>query len=308
MASVTVHVPATSANLGSGYDSFGLALGVYNTVSAELSLSDEWHVQVLGEGENDEAVRRDNRVVEAMVRLFAEAGRPDQAARVWCHNEVPIGRGLGSSSAAIVGGLVAANELVERPFGRADLFRMAATLEGHPDNVAAALAGGFTMCWGNGAPEYARVEPAAGLAAVCMVSCEPLATAKARELLPGSVPHADAAFNVGRAGLLTAGIALGRRDLIGPGMRDRLHEPYRLAAVPDLDRVCEVLVVAGADGAALSGSGPTVIGLVCGADDTDALQRAGGVVARAAEVLRGTGDTRSPLVVPVDRTGATVTA
>jgi homoserine kinase len=308
VASVTVSVPATSANLGSGYDSFGLALGVHNTVSAELSASDEWHVQVLGEGENDEAVLRDNRVVEAMVRLFAEAGRPAQAAHVWCRNEIPIGRGLGSSSAAIVGGLVAANELIGHPFGRSDLFRMAATLEGHPDNVAAALFGGFTMCWGDGDHEYARVEPAAGLAAVCMISAEPLSTAKARELLPAAVPHADAAFNVGRAGLLTAGIALGRRDLIGPGMRDRLHEPYRLAAVPDLDTVCEVLIIAGADGAALSGSGPTVIGLVCGSDDAEALARAGAVAARTMELLSGTGDTRSPLAVPVDRAGAIITA
>jgi len=307
VASVTVRVPATSANLGSGFDSFGLALGVHNTVSAELSVSDEWHVQVLGEGENDEAVRRDNRVVEAMVRLFAEAGRPEQAAHVWCRNDVPIGRGLGSSSAAIVGGLVAANELIGRPFGRADLFRMAATLEGHPDNVAAALAGGFTMCWGNGEPEFAHIDPAAGLAAVCMVSAGPLSTKKARELLPAVVPHDDAAFNVGRAGLLTAGIALGRRDLIGPGMRDRLHEPYRLEAVPDLDAVCEVLIVAGADGAALSGSGPTVIGLVCGDDDADALSRAVRVAERSAELLGGTGHERRPLVVAVDRVGATVT-
>lgn len=304
MAGVTVRVPATSANLGSGYDSFGLALALHNTVSAELSVSGEWHVQVLGEGENDETVRRDNRVIEAMVRLFAEAGRPDEAAHVYCRNEVPIGRGLGSSSAALVGGLVAANELMGRPFVAADVFRMATELEGHPDNVAAALAGGFTMCWRNGPFEFARVEPAAGLAAVCVVSDEPLSTAKARELLPPAVPHEDAAFNVGRAGLLTAGIALGRSDLIGPGMRDRLHEPYRLAAVPDLDAVAEALVIAGADGAALSGSGPTVIGLVSAADDDAAVTRGMDIASRAAELLARVPGRRTPFVVPVDRAGA----
>jgi homoserine kinase len=308
VASVTVRVPATSANLGSGYDSFGLALGFYNTIVAELSVNDEWHVQTLGEGENDESVLRGNRVIEAMARLFADAGRPDQAAHVWCRNEVPIGRGLGSSSAAIVGGLVAANELMGRLFDRGGLFRMAAALEGHPDNVAAALAGGFTMCWGDGEPEFARVEPAAGLAAVCVVSERRLSTAKARELLPRSVPHDDAAFNVGRAGLLTAGIALGRRDLIGPGMRDRLHEPYRLAAVPDLDTVCEALIVAGAGGAALSGSGPTVIGLVCGADDDEAFDRARAVALRTGEQLDGVVEGRSPVAVRLDRTGAIVTS
>jgi homoserine kinase len=254
MPGVTVHVPATCANLGSGFDSFGLALGLRNTVSAELAGDGEWHVEVVGEGSEDPALLRDNRVVEAMVRLFAEAGRPDQGARVFCSNRVPVGRGLGSSSAAIVAGLVAANELIGRPFAAHELFRTAVQLEGHPDNVAAALAGGFTMCWANGAAEYARIEPAAGLAAVCVVSDAPLSTAKARELLPAAVPHVDASFNVGRSGLLTAGIALGRCDLIGPGMRDRLHEPYRLAAVPDLGAVCEALVIAGADGAALSGA------------------------------------------------------
>jgi homoserine kinase len=304
MAGVTVRVPATSANLGSGYDSFGLALALHNTVSAELSVSGEWHVQVLGEGENDETMRKGNRVIEAMVRLFAEAGRPDEAAHVYCRNEVPIGRGLGSSSAALVGGLVAANELMGRPFGEADIFRMAAELEGHPDNVAAALAGGFTMCWRNGPFEFARVEPATGLAAVCVVSDAPLSTAKARELLPPAVPHEDAAFNVGRAGLLTAGIALGRSDLIGPGMRDRLHEPYRLAAVPDLDAVAEALVIAGADGAALSGSGPTVIGLVSAADDDAAVTRGMDIASRAAELLARVPGRRTPFVVPVDRAGA----
>lgn len=306
MASVTVRVPATSANLGSGYDSFGLALGLFNTVSAELSVSSEWRVQVVGHGEGDEGLLADNRVVDAMRHLFEAAGRAGQTAHVWCRNEVPIGRGLGSSSAAIAGGLVAANELIGRPFSPRDIFVMATRLEGHPDNVAAALAGGFTMCWGEGAPEYARIDPAAGLAAVCMVSPEPLSTVKARELLPGAVPHIDAAFNVGRAGLLTAGIALGRRDLLGPGMRDRLHEPYRTAAVPDLPAVAEALIIAGADGAALSGSGPTVIGLVCGDDDREALARAREVADRAHGLLSGTPVARTALALPVDRAGAVV--
>jgi homoserine kinase len=306
MPSVTVHVPATCANLGSGFDSFGLALGIRNTVSAELAGENEWHTEVLGEGSDDRGVLRDNRVVEAMVRLFAEAGRPDVGARVFCSNRVPIGRGLGSSSAAIVAGLVAANELIGRPFGVQEIFRIAAQLEGHPDNVAAALAGGFTMCWTDGQSAYARVEPAAGVAAVCVVSDAPLSTRKAREMLPAAVPHVDAAFNVGRAGLLTAGIALGRRDLVGPGMRDRLHEQYRVAAVPDLEAVCEALVIAGADGAALSGSGPTVVGLVCDDDDTRALERAHEVARRAAGLLGGLPGRQAPIALPIDRDGAVV--
>jgi homoserine kinase len=308
VASATVRTPATSANLGSGFDTFGLALGLYNQISAELADGGQWHVQVVGEGEHDEGLLTDDRVVAAMKRLFAEAGRPELSARVFCRNAVPIGHGLGSSAAAIVGGLMVANALVSSPFGTHEIFQMAAELEGHPDNVAAALVGGFTMCWGDGSAQYARVEPVCGLAVVCVGSDRPLTTRKARELLPASVPHADAAFNVGRAGLLTAGIALGRRDLIGPGTADRLHEPYRLSAVPDLDAVREALLVAGADGAALSGSGPTVIGLVCGKDDAEGLERAQSVAAEAGRLLEGVAGRLTPAVYPVDRVGATLLA
>lgn len=306
MAGVTVRVPATTANLGSGYDAFGLALAMHNTVSAELSSAPgRWHVTVVGEGERDVSLGSDNRVVSAMQRLFAEAGEPDTAARVFCRNAVPLGRGLGSSSAAIVGGLVAANALIGTPFGPDELFRMAAQLEGHPDNVAAALHGGFTICWSeDGVASTARIDPPLGIAAVCVVSDEPLSTAVSRELLPQSVPHTDAAFDAGRAGLLAAGIALGRRDLIHPGMNDRLHEPYRAAAVPDLETVREALLVAGADGAALSGAGPTVIGVVSGPDDAAALDRAGEVARRAGELLKGLSGRRAPTAVAVDRDGA----
>jgi homoserine kinase len=308
VASVTVRVPATSANLGSGFDSFGLALGLHNTVTAALSESGQWGLTVTGEGADSLALDEDNRVVVSMRRLFAEIGRDDLAARLTCHNDIPLGRGLGSSAAAIVGGLVAANELTGCTVGTQRLFELAAEIEGHPDNVAASLMGGFTMCWTDGAVRFARVEPARGLAAVVVVSDAPLATAKARELLPPSVPHRDAAFNVGRAGLLTAGIALGRCDLLGPGTADRLHEPYRLQAVPDLDAVLALLLGAGADGAALSGSGPTVIGLVCGTDDQQATERAQTVAAAASAAVAALGGRRSPRVLGIDRGGAAVEA
>jgi homoserine kinase len=309
MVRVTVRVPATTANLGSGYDAFGLALARYNTVSAELSVAPgTWHLKVVGEGEGEVSLGSDNRVVSSMQRLFAEAGEDDTAARVFCSNGIPLGRGLGSSSAAIVGGLVAGNELIGRPFGEDELFRMAAQLEGHPDNVAAALYGGFTICWaGDTGPCAARVDPPGGVAAVTVVSDVPLSTQAARALLPGQVPHGDAAFDAGRAGLLATGIALGRRDLLGPGMNDRLHEPYRLAAVPDLDTVREALLIAGADGAALSGSGPTVIGLVAGPDDDAALERAREVARRAGELLAHHEGRRAPEALLLDREGAVLT-
>lgn len=306
MAQVTVRVPASAANLGAGYDSFGLALGLHNLVSAELAPEGSWRVSAQGEGAGHRRTGGDNLIAQAMERLFVEVGEK-HGASVTCHNAIPFGRGLGSSSAAIVAGLVAANELVGSPLAAADMFRLAAEIEGHPDNVAAALYGGFTVCWEDaGEPRSAPIDPPGGLAAVVVVSESRLSTRQARSLLPAEVPHADAAFNAGRAGLLAAGIALGRRDLLGPGMDDRLHEPYRAGVITDLFEVRAALLEAGADGAALSGAGPTVIGLIAGDDDADALDRARGVAERARALLVSSLGRRPPEVFPIDRGGAVV--
>lgn len=306
MKSVSVRVPASTANLGSGYDAFGLALARHNTVRARLAADGEWRVSVVGEGATHARTGRTNLVAVSMARFFREVGEA-RGAEITCTNAIPFGRGLGSSSAAIVGGLVAANELLGRPLAKDAIFRLAADIEGHPDNAAAALFGGFTICWAEGgAPLAAHVDPPGGIAAVLVVSEERLSTRRARALLPLDVPHVDAAFDAGRAGLLATGIALGRRDLIGPGMNDRLHEQYRAVAVTDLEVVREALLEAGADGAALSGAGPSVVGLVAGEDDREALARAGRVAERAAVLLAGLAGRRRPEVLPLDRDGATV--
>jgi len=302
---VTVRVPATTANLGSGYDAFGLALALHNTVHADLAAADEWRVSVAGEGAGEARTDKGNLVAVAMRRLFAELGT-DQGATISCVNGIPFGRGLGSSSAAIVGGLVAGNELLGRPLGPEAIFRLAAEVEGHPDNVAAALFGGFTICWWEGQSRVAHVDPPGGIAAVIVVSDEGLSTKQARALLPHDVPHTDAAFDAGRAGLFATGIALGRRDLIGPGMNDRLHEPYRAVAVTDLTVVREALLAAGADGAALSGAGPSVLGLVVADTDAEAEERASLVAERATSLLEGHAGRRAPQVVSLDRAGAVV--
>ncbi len=305
-SAVTVRVPASTANLGSGYDSFGLALALHNTVRAAIAAPGVWEVAAAGEGASHVRDGAHNLVAVAMARLFAEAGI-EAGAVIACDNGIPFGRGLGSSSAAIVGGLMAANELADRPLHPEALFRLAAEIEGHPDNVAAALFGGFTVCWSeSGTPRAAHVDPPGGIAAVVVVSDEPLSTRRARALLPTDVPHVDAAFDAGRAGLLAIGIALGRRDLIGPGMNDRLHEQYRAVAVTDLADVRAALLAAGADGAALSGAGPSVIGLVAGEDDADAHARAELVAERAAVLLEGRPGRRAPEVIALDRRGAVV--
>lgn len=304
--SVTVRVPASTANLGSGYDAFGLALSLHNTVVAEAAASGVWEVSVSGEGADVVQPGAENLVARAMATLFDAAG-VYSGARVRCENSIPFGRGLGSSSAAIVGGLVAANELAGRPFDQQAIFHMAAEMEGHPDNVAAALLGGFTICWAEGdGPLVAHVDPPGGLAAVVVLSDESLSTKTARALLPLEVPHMDAAFDAGRAGLLATGIALGRRDLIGPGMNDMLHEKYRAVAITDLDAVREVLLEAGVDGAALSGAGPSVIGLVAGENDSEAARRATEIASRAAAPIAAMPGRQAPRVVGIDRSGAVV--
>lgn len=299
----TVIVPATSANLGPGFDSFGLALDLHNQFVAELA--DEWSVDIEGEGAGVLSTGADNVVAQAMARAFAEAGSPGLAARIGCLNRIPTGSGLGSSSAAIVGGLLLGEALVKADFGDLRRLEMAAELEGHPDNVAAALHGGFTVCWSDAAgARCARFEPARGLAVVAVSALTELATSVARAMLPDAVPHADAAFNVAHAGLLAASIATGRPELFGDALVDRLHEPYRAAAVGDLLAVAGILREAGAAGVALSGAGPTVIGLVSGETDHLAEETARAIAERAAAPIRALGGRRPPQAFAVDRRGA----
>jgi homoserine kinase len=300
-----VLVPATSANLGPGFDSFGLALNLHNRFEAELA--SEWAVSVTGEGEGVLSTGADNVVAASMRRAFEEAGRDGLCAHVSCLNRIPTGSGLGSSSAAIVGGLLLGEALCGADFGAQRRLEIAADIEGHPDNVAAALLGGFTVCWSEtGLARCARFEPARGLAAVVVPALTELATKEARALLPDAVSHADASFNVAHAGLLAASIAAGRPELFGAALADRLHEPYRAAAVGDLAEVAEILHEAGAAGVALSGAGPTVIGIVAGDTDRAAHDVARGVAGRAHQAIAELGTRRAPEALAIDRWGARV--
>jgi len=300
---VAVLVPGTSANLGPGFDSFGLALDVSNRFEAELA--SEWSVHVEGEGAGHLRTDGRNRVAQAMARAFAEAGRPELRASIDCVNHIALGNGLGSSAAAIVGGLLLGERLAEVELGQQRLMELATEMEGHPDNVAAALVGGFTVCWNDGTkPHFASFQPARGLAAVVVVATGELSTRKARMMLPEAVPHADAAFNVAHAGLLAASIATGRPELLGAALEDRLHEMYRASAVTDLQEVYSILRDSGAAGVALSGAGPTIIGLVAGDTDEIAHALAEEVAERSADRVRALGTRRSPEALRVDRTGA----
>lgn len=232
--------PATSANLGPAFDCAAVALGLWN----ELEVTGGEGVVVEGEGAGELPADEANLAVRAYALLADPAGR-----RFRFTNRIPLERGLGSSAAAIALGLVAA-----RPDGDAEeLLAAGLELESHADNLAAALLGGVTLTWDG---RLARIADSLPLAPIALVPRERTSTEASRRSLPTSVPHAEAAANAGRAALLGAGAAAGDADLFAAGLDDRLHEPYRPSAV--LDALREELP-AGARGATLSGSGPTVI-------------------------------------------------
>jgi homoserine kinase len=301
----SVRVPASSANLGPGYDSFGIALALYNEFDADPA--EEWSVEVHGEGADHLRVDSGNLVARAALETLEGLDAPPTAARIVCRNGIPTGRGLGSSSAAIVGGIMLGYLLAGHEPDREGVFRLADRIEGHPDNVGAAVWGGFTVSYPDaGRDRCASVPIVGGLAAVVVARDTPLRTSEARALLPEFVPHADAAFNAAHAGLTVAGFILGRADLVRAGLEDRLHEQYRSAAIEDLAEVRSVLIEAGADGAALSGAGPTVVGIVTAGDDGVALARAREVAAAATASVGRIAGRRAPMALPIDRAGATV--
>lgn len=303
MERLTVRIPATAANLGPGYDTFGLALGLYNTFSA--APADEWTVKISGEGADTLARDSGNYVARAMALGLSRAGSDIKAAHIECTNGVPTGRGLGSSAVAIVGGLMLADALTDGALGQDGVFALAVEMEGHSDNVAAAVYGGFTIGWDDGVPHARSVTMSGGLAAVVVIAERELSTTRARDMLPGTVPHSDAAFNAARAGLVIAGVMSGDRELLAAGLHDRLHQPYRAAEVPDMERVTAALRAAGCEGAVLSGAGPTIVGLVLAEDDGRAFERARGVCESALAPLSMIPGRRPPVALAIDRLGAT---
>lgn len=250
-----VEAPATSANLGPGFDCLGLALELRDRVCFELS--DTTVVTVSGEGAGEVDRGPDHLVLASMRRAFLECGLPVPEVSVHCQNAIPHGRGLGSSSAAIVTGLAGARAL-GAPLSDDELLALAIGIEGHPDNVAPALLGGLTVAWMHAATGRAvRLEPVAGLRVTVAVPDERLATATARALLPDTVPFGDAVHAVGRAALAVAAFTA-HPEAILDATEDRLHQDYRRDAYP---RSWQLVRDLRADGiaAAISGAGPTVV-------------------------------------------------
>ncbi|MGN6301237.1 MAG: homoserine kinase [Angustibacter sp.] len=256
-----VRVSATSANLGPGFDCLGLALGIHDELTVEVLDRPEVVVEVSGEGAAELAgAGEQHLVVRAIRHAFDVAGAPQPSGlHLVCRNAVPHGRGLGSSAAAVVGGLVAGRGLLgDGSIDDRALLRAATQLEGHPDNAAAALLGGLTIAWGPAEePEAVRLQLHPDVAAVLLVPTSRLATHHARSVLPASVSHEDAAANVARAALLVHALTTDPSRLL-PATQDRLHQRQRAAAMPDTIALVDRLRDRGL-AAVVSGAGPSVL-------------------------------------------------
>jgi homoserine kinase len=258
---VVVRVPATSANLGPGFDALGLALTLHDVVEARI-IPHGISIEVSGAGEDSAAAGEGHLVIRAMRAAFGMLGGQPPGIGLRCVNAVPQGYGLGSSAGAIVAGLLAARALGQgsESLTDAELLSLATQIEGHPDNVSACLAGGLTIAWrSSSGVRTARLAPVPGLTPVVCVPELPLATAEARQVLPPVVPHADAAANSARAALLIAALT---RDpgLLMDGTEDFLHQPYRTAVMPATADLVSRLRAAGIP-AVVSGAGPAVLAL-----------------------------------------------
>lgn len=257
---VIVKVPATTANLGPGFDVLGMALNLYNTVVLEEIQGGCHIIDVKGEGEDLLPRDSSNLAARAVSFLLQRAGYRDSRFKIYLENQIPMMSGLGSSAAAIIGGLVAANALVGNPFSEREILQMAVEIEGHPDNVAAALLGGVVMVTKDEESYiYSRLIPKEGLRITAVIPDFSISTTEARSVLPEKVPLQDAVYNLGRIALLLTALREGEWDLLRVALHDRLHQPYRSQLVPGFTEIIENALENGAYGAFLSGAGPTVV-------------------------------------------------
>ncbi|QBD82095.1 homoserine kinase [Ktedonosporobacter rubrisoli] len=308
-ASVTVLTPATSANLGPGFDSLGLALQLYNRFEIEEGGSDPSNPYIEIHGSLGAGLSRgpDNLFFRSFALLFERLQIPLPAVRIRVSTNIPPGCGLGSSATAVVGGLVAANEwlrimgLHDLVMPKEELLILAVEAEAgnHPDNVAPALLGGLVATTSVGGKIEAIKTPFPdALKAVIFTPAFPMDTIAGRKLLPTSYPKADVTFNTGRVALLLTALQTGRYEVIGEAMQDRLHQPYRQALFPAMPDIIQAAIDAGAYGACLSGGGSSLIALAS-SHFTEILHAMQGT-ARAAGV-EGTGK-----ILRADQTGARV--
>lgn len=296
---ISIRVPASTANLGSGFDVLGMALGLYNTVEMETTSRG---IELTVEGEGAERLQGEaerSLVVRAAEAAFAHLGVPRPGLKIHLKNEIPLKRGLGSSATACLAGIIGAAELTGRRLSHAEILRLALLLEGHPDNITPSLVGGLTAsCLSGGEVRYVKIPFPEAISVVAVIPDRQLSTAEARRALPRQVPFADAVYNVSRAALLVGAMVAGDLSLLDEATRDRLHQPYRAKLLPGMVEVLEVARQGGALAAFLSGAGSTVAALVSQGAET--------VGAEMAEAWSRTGLRAEVKVLAIDREGVQV--
>ncbi|NIM93043.1 MAG: homoserine kinase [Anaerolineales bacterium] len=250
-------VPATSANLGPGFDCLALALNLRNAVEIELA---EMESEIIIEGEGEDMLPRDdsNLCIIAAKKVLQELGESENDLRIRMINRIPPGSGLGSSAAAIVGGMLASNALADGDLSVNDILNLALEFEGHPDNAAAALFGGLVIVsHDNGV--LLRTVPVPQLHVVCVIPEIDVQTSRMRQILPAQVSYQDAVFNIGRTALTIEALRMGDYELMGRAMKDRLHQPYRQSMIPGYQDAETAALETGAASVVLSGAGPALI-------------------------------------------------
>jgi homoserine kinase len=303
MSSITVRSPASAANLGPGFDCLGLALNLWNQTTFSLE-GQGMQVEVWGEGNNLLAADDDNLVARAAMRLYQAVGAPlPEGLLIRCENHIPLGGGLGSSAAAIVSGLVGANALLGTPLSDEDLLRLATAMEGHPDNVATALAGGLTLVTTIGEGVLARRLPAMPLQMAVVVPAVHLPTQVARAALPREVPLVDAVYNIGRTAFVIEALRIGDLGLLGKVMDDRLHQPYRMKLIPGAEMAFSAARRAGAAAVALSGAGPTIVAF---APASEKIEKVQAIATAMAETFEASGIPARSLALTLSEQGSHV--
>lgn len=261
---IKIRIPATSANLGAGFDCLGLAVNLYNYI--EMDLSDR--VDISSNDGTWVPTTKDNMIYSSAEHLFKLCGKPLPGLKIVQENNIPMTRGLGSSSACIIGGLIGANTLLGNPLSESELVNLASEIEGHPDNTTPALLGGIVTAVLDGKQVYyVKQEVKNDLRLVAIIPDFKLSTTVARNVLPKTVSHMDARFNLSRAALFTASLLQGKYENIRVAVNDRLHQPYRIELIDHAKDVFNKAYDLNAYGAYISGAGPTLMAIVDGKDD-----------------------------------------
>ncbi len=255
-----IRIPATSANIGSGFDALGIALTMYNEV--EFAESDKWEITSLDDVEVPTG--EDNLIAQSALRLYRECGKPEpKGFRIAQSNVIPMARGLGSSSACVAAGLIGANYLLGKPLSREELVNIACAIEGHPDNVTPALLGGLTSAAVENGRVYAvTLHVADKFRFAAFIPDFELKTSLARSILPVSVPREDAVYNLSRSALMAGSLATGNVENLRVAVQDKLHQPYRLGLIPGAKDIFALSYEYGSYATYISGAGPTVMSII----------------------------------------------